>query len=142
MIDEQKQRWLSTLLGPTGHLVSLALASIESASTGVLDDIGARFRGWWGPETDIGRFRLSSIDAVDTALEAERRSHFTRHAAVLAEFVAYRDGVRFGAVPASEDACRAVSASDLVGQHGLEQVHIDFLVEPFVQAFGQEWPKS
>ena len=134
----KKQRWLSSTLGPTGDLVAAALASIETAPADVLDNIGARFRGWWGWETDVGDYRLKSLDAVEAALLAEDRAYFMRRASTLAGFVTYRDGVRFGAVPAAVDACVGLLASDLVGQHGLEQTHVDFLVGPFDVMFARK----
>ena len=52
------------------------------------------------------------------------------------------DAARAAARGAARDAARGAVVSDLVGQHGLTQEHVDTLMAPWVQVLGDNWAEG
>jgi hypothetical protein len=52
---------------------------------------------------------------------------------------AARDTARDTARGAAQDAAGAASLTDLVGQHGLTQQHVDTLMAPWIHVLGADW---
>jgi hypothetical protein len=65
-----------------------------------------------------------------------------RDAAWVAARVAARDAAWAAAGDAARDAAVASCASDLAGQHGLTQAHLDTLWGPWVQVLGEDWAEG
>ena len=62
-----------------------------------------------------------------------------RAAARAAAAVAARAAARVAAGAAAGDAAVAATVSDLVGQYGLTQEHINILLAPWIGVLGENW---
>ena len=78
--------------------------------------------------------------ARDAALDAAWDA--ARGAARDAARGAARAAARAAARGAARDAARGAVVSDLVGQHGLTQEHVDTLMAPWVQVLGDNWAEG
>ena len=65
-----------------------------------------------------------------------------RDAAWAAAWGAARDAARDAAWDAARDAAWGASVSDLVGQRGLTQDHLDTLMGPWVRVLGADWAEG
>ena len=81
---------------------------------------------------------LTAAEAKDLAAALGAAWAAARAAAWGAAWAAARAAARGGA----RDAAWAAVVSDLVGQHGLTQEHVDTLMAPWVQVLGDNWAEG
>ena len=123
--------------GPNGAAVIDVLETIRGATSQQLDELDAA--GDAARDAAVYAAVYAAVDAaVDAAWDAAWDA--ARDAAVYAA----RDAAWGAAVGAALGAAVVAAAvADLVGQHGLEQHHIDTLTAPYTQVFGQpDWLKD
>lgn len=123
---------LEVTFGPSWEKVIAVIRRIATLTDGEAKEMARA----WGPAENA-----ACEEALDAALAAARASD-TFPARCAASDTAYEyanSNTRSAVHRAVHDAACAVSVSDLVGQHGLTQKHIDTLMAPWVRAFGDNW---
>jgi len=140
--------------GRTKDEVLERMRSIEVSDADLADTFGP---GWLGVVAVIRRAAIlteeeaqglvSASDAVlDVAWVAAREAAWAAEAAAwaaaeAAALRAARPAARAAASAASW-AALAQSVTHLVGQHGLEQRHIDTLMQPWITVLGADWAEA
>ena len=118
---------LEETFGPAWRMVIAVIRRSAILTAAEAKDLVAAWGAAWGAAWDAAR------DAAwDAAWGAARDA--ARDAALDAAWGAAWDAAR--------DAAWGAVVSDLVGQHGLTQEHVDTLMAPWVQVLGDNWAEG